>query len=260
MLLCLDIGNSHIFGGVFDQDQLLLRFRHSSQAIVTSDQIGLFLRSVIRENDLDANDIKQIALCSVVPSLDYSIRSACLKYFLIEPFVLQAGVKTGLNIKYRNPLEVGADRIANAIASVTHLPDKNIIVIDLGTATTFCAISKKKHYLGGVIMPGMKLSMIALENNTAKLSAVELLQVKNALGRSTAESIQSGLYFSQLASLKEISKRLCDEAFKNQETTIIGTGGFAQMYESHNFFDIIVPDLALHGLRIAYNLNQGGNS
>lgn len=257
MLLCLDIGNSHIFGGVFDKDQLLLRFRHNSKNVVTSDQIGLFLRAVIRENDLDPNDIKCIALCSVVPSLDYSVRSACVKYFIIEPFILQAGVKTGLNIKYRNPLEVGADRIANSIAATSHFPSKNLIVIDLGTATTFCVINKHKHYLGGVIMPGMKLSMLALENNTAKLSSVEILQMKNTLGRSTAESIQSGIYFSQLASLKEISHRLTHEAFADEKPTIIGTGGFSQMYESQNFFDIIVPDLSLHGLRLAHELNQG---
>ena len=261
MLLCLDIGNSHIFGGVFDQDQLLLRFRHNSKAVLTSDQIGLFLRAVIRENNLQADDIKCIALCSVVPSLDYSVRSACLKYFLVEPFILQAGVKTGLNIKYRNPLEVGADRIANSIAAITHFPDKDLIVIDLGTATTFCAINKKKHYLGGVIMPGMKLSMTALEHNTAKLSAVEILQMKTALGRSTQESVQSGIYFGQLAALKEISHRLIEEAFEksDEKPVIIGTGGFAQMYEGQNFFNVIVPDLSLHGLRIAHATNLGAS-
>ncbi|PIQ42665.1 MAG: pantothenate kinase [Gammaproteobacteria bacterium CG11_big_fil_rev_8_21_14_0_20_46_22] len=257
MLLTLDIGNSHIFGGVFSGDELLLRFRYDSKQVVTSDQLGVFLRAVIRENGMDHSAIDRIALCSVVPSLDYSIRSACMKYFDVEPFVLQAGVKTGLNIKYRNPIEVGADRIANAIAATHSFPQKNLIIIDLGTATTFCAINQERHYLGGVIIPGIKLCMMALENNTAKLSAVEIVKTQTALGKGTAESIQSGLYFSHCAALREISARIRQETFANKESLIIGTGGFSHLFEDEKIFDLIVPDLALHGLRAAYELNHG---
>src|SRR5688572_174328 len=154
MLLCLDVGNSHIYGGVFAQEILTLRFRHTSKSS-TSDEFGIFLKSVLRENHCSPNSINQIAICSVVPQLDYSLRSACFKYFSIEPFFLQAGVKTGLNIKYRNPVDVGADRIANAIAATHEFPEKNLIIIDFGTATTFCVINHQKAYLGGAILPGI---------------------------------------------------------------------------------------------------------
>src|SRR3989338_10384727 len=161
MILCLDVGNSHIFGGVFEKSSLKLQFRHDSNQQSTSDQLGVFLRAVLREHHLDPDHVKQIAISSVVPALDYSLRAACLKYFNIEPFLLKAGVKTGLNIKYRNPQEVGADRIANAIAATQSFPQRNIIIIDFGTATTFCAINASKAYLGGVIMPGVRLSVEA---------------------------------------------------------------------------------------------------
>jgi len=253
MLLCLDLGNSHVFGGVFEGEKLLLRFRHDSKQAITSDEFGTFLRVVLKENNIDPKAIRHIALCSVVPELDYSLRAACIKYFEIDPFCLQAGVKTGLNIKYRNPVEVGADRIANAIAATHLFPEKNLIVIDLGTATTYCAINTKKEYLGGCITVGIRLAMFALQSKTAKLSAVEIVQAKKILGKSTAENIQSGLYFSQLASLKEISTRMSKEAFPNDEkSTIIGTGGFSHLFEEEHLFDVIVPDLVLHGLRIAY--------
>lgn len=257
MLLTLDIGNSHIFGGIFDGEELRLRFRYDSQQLITSDQLGVFLRAVIRENNMDYQKIGDVALCSVVPSLDYSVRSACLKYFNVEPFILKAGVKTGLNIKYHNPIEVGADRIANAIAASELFPKKNLIIIDLGTATTFCAVNQHRHYLGGTIISGLKLSMTALEANTAKLPSVEILKPQAALGKSTKESLQSGLYYGHLGSLREISQRISEEAFDNDDFTIIGTGGFSHLFDRENIFTLTVPDLALHGLKMAYLMNQG---
>lgn len=173
MILALDVGNSQIFGGVYEKDQLKFRFRKTSKTGASSDEIGIFLRSVLRENGMDPSQVQNIAMCSVVPDVVHSMKNACKKYFNINPFVLQAGVKTGLKINYRNPLEVGADRIANAI-SATHLyPQKNLLIVDLGTATTFCAVSKNKDYLGGSIAAGMRLQMEALESQTAKLPSVE---------------------------------------------------------------------------------------
>src|SRR5438045_3460366 len=126
MMLCIDVGNSNIYGGVFSDQDFGLKFRQSSKAS-TSDELGIFLKTVLRENHCLPESISDIAICSVVPQIDYSLRSACLKYFSIDPFFLQAGVKTGLNIKYRNPMEVGADRIANAIAALGNYPGKNMI-------------------------------------------------------------------------------------------------------------------------------------
>lgn len=256
MILSLDVGNSQMYGGVFKGEKIQLRFRYPTQRGTTSDQLGIFLKNVLRENAIDCNAIKQIAICSVVPHMDYSLRSACIKYFNIEPFMLQAGVKTGLKIKYRNPLEVGADRIANAIAANKQFPDKNIIVIDMGTATTFCAISNDKEYLGGTILPGMRLSMETLSNNTAKLFAVEIVQPESALGRSTMESIQAGLYFSQLGAIREITQKITNEAFANKKPLLIGTGGFSHLFEQEKIFDAIIPDLILQGLKFALEMNK----
>lgn len=256
MILCLDIGNSQMYGGVFNGEKIQVRFRYNSQLGSTSDQLGVFLRSVLRENAIDMDAIKQIAICSVVPHMDYSLRSACVKYFNIEPFLLQAGKKTGLKIKYRNPLEVGSDRISNAIAAMHLFPNKNLIIADFGTATTLCAISSEKEYLGGVILAGMRLSMEALEKNTAKLSPVEIITPKAVLGRSTSEGIQIGLYYSQLATIKALSKDIKAEYWPQQKSLLIGTGGFSHLFTETKIFDAILPDLVLHGLRLALGMNQ----
>src|SRR3990167_1095408 len=154
MQLCLDVGNSHILGGIFLEEKLLLTFRHDTKQASSSDQIGLFIKLVLRENKLNPEEIKKIAFCSVVPALDYTLRAACIKYFNITPFALQPGTKTGLKIKYHNPLEVGADRIANAMAAIRQFPDKPLFIVDFGTATTCCAITAQREYWGGAILPG----------------------------------------------------------------------------------------------------------
>lgn len=256
MMLCLDIGNSHIHGGIFINDELQLQFRKATKTGSSSDEYGVFLRSVLRENDINPDEINSISMCSVVPEVLYPINACLQKYFGIEAFVLQAGVKTGLQIGYLNPVEVGADRIANAIA-VSHLyPNENVIIIDLGTATTFCAINKKKKYLGGVILPGLKLSMKALESGASKLGSVEIVEKSKTLGKTSNESIQSGLYYGSLGAMKEINKRLIDEEFNGIKPLIIGTGGFTTIYRNAGVFDVIIPDLVLKGLYLAYKINK----
>lgn len=257
MILCLDVGNTQIHGGVFEGDKLKMQFRRTSEFRASSDELGLFLRSVLRENDVDYKSIHQIALCSVVPDAIHSLRNSCIKYFNnINPFILQAGVKTGLKIKYRNPLEVGADRIANAIAATHLYPNENVIIVDYGTATTFDAVTSEKDYLGGVIIAGLRISMEALETRTAKLPTVEIVQMKEALGRSTVESIQSGLFFGQIGMVKELKERLCQEAFAGKPAKVIGTGGFSSLFEKENLFDETIPDLVLRGLNLSLKMNS----
>lgn len=256
MILCLDIGNSHMHGGVFENDTLKFQFRKASKTGSSSDEYGVFLRSVLRENEIIPKNITSIALCSVVPESLYSIIACCQKYFEVDPFILQAGTKTGLQISYKNPQEVGADRIANAIA-VTHLyPNQDTIVIDLGTATTFCAITANKNYLGGVILPGLKLSMSALASGASKLGSVEIIETKQVLGKTTNDSIQSGLYFGSLGAMKEIINNLTNHTFKGKKPLIIGTGGFTSIYRKANIFDEIIPDLVLKGLFLANRMNK----
>jgi type III pantothenate kinase len=255
--LCLDIGNSHIYGGVYDAGRSLLTFRKNSRLGPSSDEYGLFFRSVLRENGLDPGAIRQIALCSVVPELVYSITAACQKYFNIRPFTLQAGVRTGLKIQYRNPLEVGADRIANAIAAIDMFPGENLAIIDLGTATTLCAVGKERAYRGGVILSGLRMSMQALESGTSKLASVEIRRMETCLGRTTADSIQSGLFFGHLGALREIIRRVGEEEFAGEKPRVIATGGFATLFDGSGLFDEVVPDLVLQGLLVALRLNSG---
>jgi type III pantothenate kinase len=258
MILCLDVGNTQIHGGVFKDGELLTQFRKTSASKSSSDEYGIFLRSVLRENGLSYEDVQAIALCTVVPDVLHSLNNACRKYFSLSPFILQAGVKTGLKIKYRNPIEVGSDRIANSIAAMHLYPQRNLVVVDFGTATTLCVINKDREYLGGSILPGMRISMQALEVHTAKLPSVEIKRPESIIGRSTIESIQSGLYFGQISMVKGMMGQIISEQnwSDQQRPILIGTGGFSSMFESAQVFDHIVPDLALKGLYLALQNNS----
>lgn len=256
MILCLDVGNTQIVGGVFDGDDLAVQFRVTSTAKPSSDELGIFLRSALRENGIDPARIERIAFCSVVPDIVHSLRNAFRKYFDVEPFVLQAGVKTGLKIRYRNPLEVGSDRIADAIAATHMFPGQNLIIIDFGTATTVEAVTGDRDYLGGMIMPGLRLSMESLEANTAKLPAVEIVKPGEIVGRSTSESIQSGLYFGTLGAILFAIDRITVEEFSGVRPLVISTGGFSSLFRDADLFDHTLPDLLLRGLLRALQLND----
>lgn len=256
MLLALDVGNSQIHGGVFTGDTLTCQFRKTTQPIGSSDELGVFLRAVLRENDVDPTLIDQVAICSVVPAVAYPLRAAIVKYFDHEPFILQAGVKTGLKIRYRNPSEVGADRVAGAIGAVQRQPGRNLLVVDCGTATTVEVITAGGDYLGGAIMPGVGISAETLASRTAKLPRIEIARPDNALGRSSTESIQSGLYHGHIGAIRNLTSALIVECFNGELPHVIGTGGFARMFEAEELFDEIVPELVLFGLKQAVHLNH----
>jgi len=256
MLLCLDVGNSQIFCGVYEDDELVLQFRRTSSARSSSDELGVFLRGALRENNLAPEAISRIAICSVVPDMLYSLRSCSQKYFSMEPLVMRPGIKTGLKISYKDPKEVGADRIADAIGAIKLYPDRNLVIVDFGTATTICAITRDREFLGGNIVPGVRLAMNALEENTAQLPSVEIVPVKTAVGRTTVESIQSGLYWSNVGMVKELVARMSAEVFPDAPPFVIGTGGFAHLFDTEDIFDAVVPDLILEGLREAVRLNS----
>lgn len=255
MILALDVGNSNIFGGVMHNGDMLIQFRKSTITGFTSDEFGVFLRGVLRENNVDANTIRKIAICSVVPDLQHTLASTCLKYFDTAPFFLHPGVETGLIFAYTNPRELGADRVANAVAAAHMYPDSNIVIVDFGTATTVCAINKDRKYLGGLIMPGIRISMQALASTTAKLPIVEIKSPERLVGQSTVECIQSGLYYSNLAMVREIVAAIRKKHFNSEEMTLLGTGGFVRLFESAKIFDAIIPDLVLLGLCKAVDLN-----
>ena len=255
MILALDIGNSQIFGGVFDEERLRVQFRRASRAEDTSDEQGLFLRQVLRENGIEPGAVTAIALCSVVPDMVHSVQSACVKYFGVHPFVLGPGVRTGLKIRYRNPVEVGADRIAGALAAARLFPGKNVIIVDFGTATTIDALTEEHDYLGGLIVPGLRLAMESLDARTARLPKVEICKPPELLGRSTIESIQAGLYYGHVALVRQVCADVRDRYFAGRLTVLVGTGGFARLFGNEGIFDAVIPELVLIGLREVLRLN-----
>lgn len=256
MILGLDVGNSQIYCGVFDNERLILQFRRTSTVRSSSDELGIFLRGALRENGVDPDAIERVAACSVVPDFNYSLRACCQKYFNIEPMIMRPGIKTGLKIKYKDPKEVGADRIADAIGAIKMFPNRNLIVVDFGTATTVCAITREREFLGGNIVPGLRLAMDALESKTAQLPSVEIKPARSAIGRTTIESIQSGLYWSNVGMVKELVERITREVFEGDPPVVIGTGGFAHLFDREDLFDEVVPDLILTGLLEALHMNS----
>lgn len=255
MIICIDIGNTHIFGGIFIGEDIKFRFRHPSTVACTSDTFGLFLQLFLERHQINTSDITGIILCSVVPSLEYSIIAACKKYFRITPLELKPGVKTGLKLDIKNPLEVGADRVANAVAAIHQFPNRNIIVVDYGTATTIDIISKEKTYLGGAILPGLKLSMESLSKKTAKLANVEIKYPDSVLGKTTTTQIQSGLIYGQFGSVKEIIERIKKPLFEKNPPIMLATGGYAYLFKNEGLFNLIAPELVLYGLRIILKYN-----
>lgn len=255
MLLTLDVGNTQIYGGVFAGDELRVTFRRTSNIRASSDEFGIFFRTVLRENNVPPEEVTMAAICSVVPDVMHSLRNCFRKYFQFDAFLLQPGAKTGLKVRYRNPLEVGADKIANAMGALHRFPGRNLLIIDFGTATTLCAISKDKEYLGGIITPGLYMSMAALESNTARLPVVEIVKPTEVLGRSTIESIQSGLYHGTLGSVRALIAAVSEEHFTNDPPVIVGTGGYGRLFEEARLFDAFVPELSLIGLRRAVEMS-----
>jgi type III pantothenate kinase len=257
MLLTLDVGNSQIYCGVYDCDDLKATFRRTSSVRASSDEFGAFFRTMLRENAIEPEAIDMAAICSVAPDAVHSLRNCFRKYFHFEPFLLQPGAKTGLKIRYRNPLEVGADKIANSIGALCRFPGRNLLILDFGTATTLCAVTKEKEYLGGVITPGVQISMAALESATARLPVVEIVRPSEVLGRSTVESIQSGLYYGTLAAVRALAEAVTREHFARERPLLVGTGPFGRLFEGEELFDEFVPELPLLGLRRAVQLAKG---
>lgn len=255
MLLALDVGNTQVFGGIFEADQIHLKFRRTSRDKASSDEYGLFLKQTIRENGIDPDSIQHIVISSVVPDVNHTIASACIKYFGLRPLILEAGVKTGLKILVHNPQELGADRVANAVGASELYHNKNLVIFDFGTANTACIISKNKEYLGGLITPGVRLSMEVLEQRTAKLPIVEIKIPDSMLGKTTIEQIQAGLYYPVAGMVKEVVQE-ATQIFKGEAPFVIGTGGFSKLFENAGIFNVVEPDLVLVGLKKIFHLNK----
>ena len=229
MIMTIDVGNTTITGAVYKSEKLVLTFRRSTNPALSSDEIGVFLRDVLEMNGVNFSEIKEIACCSVVPGINHSLSNAFVKYFGKEALFLQAGVKTGLKLKYGNPKEIGSDRIAAAVGAVSVKPEKNIIVVDMGTATTIDVITSSREYLGGAILSGVAMSVRSLSSGTAQLPSVEVLRPEKVLGSSTIEAIQSGVYYGHAGAVKELCAQFQKNVFGGEKPYIIGTGGFSSL-------------------------------
>lgn len=255
MLLVIDVGNSNIVLGVYEQRKLLAHWRLGTDRERTSDEFGAYFLGLFSHENLKLDDIEAVMIASVVPPLMYSLEHAVRKYFKREPLLVGPGIKTGINIKYENPREVGADRIVDAVAA-HELYGGPLIVVDFGTATTFSAISSKGEFLGGVICPGIKISAEALFQSTAKLPRVELTKPETVIGRNTAVSIQSGIFYGYVGQVNYIINKMKKE-MKEENIRVIATGGLARLIAAESdVIDEINSMLTLEGLRIVYEKNK----
>lgn len=255
MILVMDIGNTNIKAAVFDGPRLVRRWRCATDTTMTSDQYGIIMLDLFRYHGLQMESIEGIMISSVVPSINYTIEHMCRDYFDQEPRLLVPGMKTGLNIRYENPRELGSDRIANAVA-VSTLYGGPSIFIDFGTATTYGVVSAKNEFLGGAIGPGLRMMNAALSTGTAKLPSIELVMPEHVIGRTTVSNIQSGLLCGYIGSVEKIVGRMKEE-LGCPAMKVVATGGMAHLVRSHSdVIDEINPDLTLTGLRIIYEKNQ----
>ncbi len=258
MLLAVDIGNSHIVVGAFDKKKLIGQWRIATALHKTSDEYGIALTDFLHVANILPSQFSGAILSSVVPPLTPVFSEMLEKYFSIMAIIVNPSLATGIQIQYDRPFEVGADRIVNAAAAY-HLYGGPVIVVDFGTATTFCAISKTGAYLGGAIAPGLIISAEALASRAAKLFRVELVKPKTVIGKDTATSMQSGMIFGHIGMVNEIVRRIHLEL--GRKTEVVATGGLCTLIAPEcKIISKIRPTLTLEGLMIIFGMNAPAQS
>jgi type III pantothenate kinase len=253
MLLAIDIGNTHITLGLFDRGEWRRQWRLRTVHDKTEDEYGIYIKTLLRE-EVVSDKVEAAILSSVVPPLTVSFRAVCRRYLGIKALVVDSESLTGVRILTDNPAEVGADRIVNA-AAAHYLYSGPVIVVDMGTATTFDVVSADGDLIGVAIAPGLGLAATALSDKAAQLGRVALQAPPNAIGRNTTQAMQSGLVFGYVALVEGMVKRIISE-WGEQNVQVVGTGGLISIIEEHtDLFDHIKPWLTLVGLREIYRLN-----
>ena len=251
MLLALDVGNTNITVGVYDGATLLTRWRLRTVRDQTADEWGILLRNLFDLAQLDQGQVNGLIIASVVPPLDTSLARMGRRYFQLDPLFVTSETDTGITIRYDNPREVGADRIVNAVAAF-HKYGGPVVVVDLGTAITFDVVSAQAEYLGGVICPGISVSVEALVARTSRLPQVDFRKPASIVGKTTVSSMQAGLYFGAIGMIDSIAERL--EAELGPAVKTIATGGQASMIVSDSrYLKHVDEDITLEGLRLIWN-------
>jgi len=254
MLLAIDIGNTNIKIGVFDGDELKATWNVATGIHSTTDEYGGVLLNLMERKKVSPSEITGVALCSVVPPLLPAFVELCTKYLHSEALVVEAGVKTGMHIRLDNPREVGSDRVVDAVAA-QHLYGKPLIIVDLGTATTFSVVSQEGDYLGGAIAPGIVIATEALYTRTAALPRIRLNRPEQAIGRNTVTAMQSGIVFGHAGLIEGMIRRIEQEL--GSKAKVIATGGQAYfLAQEIPAIEIVDPDLTLIGLRLIYEMNK----
>jgi type III pantothenate kinase len=255
MLLTIDIGNSNIVLGLFQKKHLMGEWRISSHPHKTVDEYAIMLEDLFSLKKILPDEIDGVILSSVVPPLTPVFKEIATKYFHTNPMVVTDQLKLGLAFRYENPGEIGADRIVNAVAGYK-IYGGPLIIVDFGTATTFCSISKKGEYRGGVIAPGLNISAEALFQRAAKLPRIELVKPETVIGKDTISSMQSGIIFGYVGLVEKLIDKMKKETREN--ATVVATGGLAGLIAPETgSIDKIHPHLTLEGLKIIYELNKG---
>lgn len=255
MILTLDIGNSNIKVAIFDKEKLAHYWRVSTNNQYTCDEYAMVFLNFFRTVQLDTSDINGIIISSVVPTINYTIEHMCTLYFNIKPLWVLPGMKTGINIKYDVPQQLGSDRIANAAAAY-HIYGKPNIYIDFGTATTFGAIDSTGTFIGGCICPGIRVASEALVRGTAKLSRFEFVKPKSVIGKNTTSNLQSGLIYGYIGQITYLIDKFKKE-MNEPDAFVVATGGMARLIAGEvSSINKIDGLLTLKGLRILYEKNS----
>lgn len=258
MILVFDVGNTNVVLGVYEGKKLLTDWRMSTAYQRTADEFGIVLVNLFEKSGIDYKKIEAVIVSSVVPNIMYSLEHSIRKYFKMEPIVVGPGIKTGINIKYDNPKEVGADRIVNAVAG-HEIYKKPLIIIDFGTATTFCAVGVNGEYYGGAITPGIRIASDSLFERAAKLPRVELVKPQTVISKNTVQSMQAGIIYGYVGQVDYIVNRMKNEMKElgESEPYVIATGGLAKLIASESTtIDEVNSFLTLEGLRIIYEKNK----
>jgi type III pantothenate kinase len=251
----IDVGNTNIVLGLYNEDKLLAHWRLGTDKNKSSDEYGVFFLNLLKYENINSKEIKAVVIASVVPPIMYSLEHAIKKFFSLKPLIVGPGTKTGINIKCDNPKEVGADRIVTAVAAY-ELYGGPVVIVDFGTATTFCAVSSKGEYLGGAICPGIKISSEALYERTSKLPKVEILKPDCVIGKNTIASIQSGLIYGYLGQVEYIVNKMKIELRENN-VKVVATGGLAKIIcEESKVINYLNVFLTLEGLKTIYYKNM----